>query len=71
MSLVEEPVERPTAPNHQTFIARPESPEGTTNRIDRERGGVAALDERDRLLRKPRESGDICLTQTAPVTQLS
>src|SRR6266581_3134031 len=71
VSLVQESVERPAAPHHQTFVARPESPERTTNRVDRERCGVAALDERDRLLRKACECGDIGLTQTAAAARLS
>jgi hypothetical protein len=71
VSLVEESVKRATAPHHDPFVARPESPERTTNRIDRERCGVAALDQRDRLLGKACQAGDIFLTQTAPAAKLS
>jgi hypothetical protein len=71
MSLVEEAVECSAAPHDQSFVARPERPERTTNRVDGERCSVAALDERDRLLRKACERGYIYLTQTTPAAQLS
>lgn len=69
VALVEQPIGRATTPRHVTVEAGIDRPEDPAQRPKRQPVEMAPLDERDRRLGDPGQTGDVDLAKASPMPE--